>query len=136
MRIAIAGSPQSGKTTLSRTLNLTTKHTDDLIELDWSEASKKVSYWFDDLEIEIIEGVAVPRALRKWLSRNKEGKPVDKVIYLSNSYHKLTKGQETMAKGCRTVWNEILPELLERGVVIEDDVVKETKTNKIWRATL
>ncbi|MEE9573064.1 MAG: hypothetical protein V3W20_08460, partial [Candidatus Neomarinimicrobiota bacterium] len=137
IRIAIAGSPQSGKTTLSKVLNLNTKHTDDLIHLGWSEASEKISHsWIDDNTIQIIEGVAVPRALRKWLKNNLTGKPVDKVIYLNNPYIKLTKGQQAMAKGCRTVWDEIKPELTKRGVIVEDNIIKTKRVEKIWTSTM
>lgn len=137
MRIAIAGSPQSGKTTLSKTLNQGAMHTDDYMHLGWSKNSDVVSCWFDNPLMEVIEGVTVPRALRKWLKYNDTGKPVDKVIYLNNPYPKLTKGQQTMAKGCRTVWNEIVPELLKRGVIIEDDIIKEDWTSsKIWTSSM
>ncbi len=120
-RVAITGGPNTGKTTLSKSMQGTNvRHTDDLIKLGWSESSKAASYLFDDLDIYIIEGVAVPRALRKWLKRNIEGKPVDKIIYLNHSHIKLNTGQVRMAKGCKAVWNKILPELIKRGVEIDD----------------
>jgi len=120
MKIAIIGSPKSGKTTFSSSFVGNVKHTDDLISLGWSEASEKASFWFDE-SVDVIEGVAVPRALRKWLERNKTGKPVDKVIIVVNaSFCELSKGQLSMAKGIVTVWNEIVRELLARGVVVEE----------------
>ena len=120
MKIAIIGSPRSGKTTFSNTFSGNVKHTDELISLGWSEASEKASLWFDDENIAVIEGVSVPRALRKWLARNQTGKPVDKVIILSHSFQELSDGQMKMAKGIVTVWNEIVKELLARGVEVEE----------------
>ncbi len=121
MKIAIAGSPKAGKTTFSKELKGIIKHTDDLIPLGWSEASELISFWFDEKEVDVVEGVAVLRALRKWLKRNKENKekPVEKILYFSTPYLKLTPGQERMAKGNMTVWEEIKSELEERGVKIE-----------------
>ena len=119
MRVAIAGVPRAGKTTLAKKINSKNLCTDDLIDLGWSKASQEASMWFDKKSF-VIEGVAVPRALRKWLKAN-EGKPCDKLIWLAKPYEKLTKGQETMAKGCLTVMNEIKQELLERGVEISTE---------------
>ncbi len=124
MKVAIIGSPKSGKTTFSSSFSGDVKHTDELILLGWSEASEKVSFWFDE-NVNVIEGVAVPRALRKWLERNKTGKPVDKIIILTNApFCELSKGQATMAKGIVTVWKEIVGELLLRGVEIEEKFLK------------
>lgn len=123
--VAIAGVPRSGKTTLSqeafkRDINLKVLHTDDLIEThDWSAVSQEVSTWFDKKEKCLIEGVAVPRALRKWLAANPSGKPCEKIIWMPKPRLELKPGQETMAKGCIKVFNEIEKELLKRGVIIE-----------------
>lgn len=122
MRVAIAGVPKAGKTTLAEQLDGLKLATDALIhDHDWSGASQAASEWLDlrcaDL---VLEGVAVPRALRKWLARNSEGKPVDRVVWLGSPREELTPGQATMAKGCATVWREILPELKARGVEIEE----------------
>ena len=122
MRIAIAGGPRTGKTTLAADLDGLKLATDALMhDHDWSGASQAASEWLDlrcgDL---VLEGVAVPRALRKWLKRNPEGKPVDRVVWLSSPHVELSPGQATMAKGCETVWREILPEHKARGVEIEE----------------
>lgn len=121
-RILIAGGPKVGKTTLAaeleKQLGLVARHTDDLIgALDWSAASLEVSNWIDAEGAWIIEGVSVPRALRKWLERS-GGKPADEVYWSMVPKVELTKGQETMAKGCETVWGPVREELVRRGVSI------------------
>lgn len=115
MRVAITGGPHTGKTTLAGHAAL---HTDDLIgSQDWSAASAVVATWFEGQEPELcVEGVAVPRALRKWLATHPEGKPVDEVVVLERPHEPLTPGQQTMAKGAQTVLREIEPELVKRGV--------------------
>jgi len=123
-RIAIAGGPKTGKTTLaSRYEN--PRHTDDVQALGWSESSDEVCRWFDSKGPLVIEGVIVCRALRKWLRRNRTGKPVDRVIYLNDVHRPLTLGQRNLAKGCRTVFNEIRDELVSRGVVICDNLRRD-----------
>lgn len=117
MRLLIAGVPGSGKTTLAGEGAI---HTDDYIELGWSEASLAVSCLFDAIGPWVIEGVTVPRALRKWLVQHEDGKPCDKVIFLNEPWEELSKGQASMAKGCRTVWLQVVGELRERGVEIEE----------------
>lgn len=117
MRIAIAGGPRCGKTTLAETLGAA-RHTDDLIERGWSEASALTATWFDEPGPWIIEGVAVPRALRKWLAANPEGRPCDVVHWLGAPRVPLTDGQVSMFKGCAKVWGEIVGELQRRGVEI------------------
>ena len=130
-RILITGSPLAGKTTLARDIflqyNINMFHTDDLISPDkqnWSEVSQIVS---DKLYTMlhnsfIYEGVAIPRALRKFLNEYSEyrEKPCDLIIYMPNPRIRLTKGQESMRKGVETVWREILPQLISLGVRIEN----------------
>jgi adenylate kinase family enzyme len=121
MRILIAGIPRSGKTTLATTLEREHKlrvfHTDSLIPLGWSEASDVASGWIEQPAPWIIEGVAVVRALRKWLAKN-SGKPADVVHWLDQERVPLSDGQTSMAIGCRSVWREVLPELLGRRVKV------------------
>lgn len=119
-RIAILGAPRAGKTTLAAELGGLVRHTDDLVAThDWSGASLAASRWFDEPGAWVVEGVAVPRAARKWLARNETGKPFDHAIVLRTPRQPLTPGQHTMASGCETVWAEIEPELRRRGVTIE-----------------
>lgn len=123
-RLAILGAPRTGKTALAGTLaterNCAPRSTDELIGLGWSEASEAAAAWFDDPANQIIEGVAVARALRKWLAAHPEGKPVDRLIILTNApFEAHTPGQATMGKGINTVLAEIEPQLRARGVAIE-----------------
>ncbi len=127
MNIVIAGHPLTGKTTLAEVMlsevkdpeNVTVRHTDETIDLGWSEGSQEVSTWFDAEGPWIIEGVSTPRALRKWLERNPAGKPCDRIIFLiAKGLEGLIKGQASMAKGCDTVMGKIQQALVERGVLI------------------
>lgn len=100
-RIAIAGGPRTGKTTLSqRVTDRPVFHGDDHIALGWSESSLAMAR---DVESRpgplVVEGVQVPRALRK-------GMTVDVVIWLERPYTPQTPDQAIMAKGCRTVFDE------------------------------
>jgi hypothetical protein len=123
MRVLIAGVPRAGKTTFASSFSGEVLHTDDLIEThDWSGASAQAAEWMSRPGARVIEGVAVPRALRKWLAANAEGKPADVVYFLDEPHVNLQHGQIAMAKGCRTVWNEILPELRARGVEVRSSI--------------
>ncbi len=123
MIIAIAGGPRTGKTTLGVALALRSGtellSTDDLIALGWSPASQAVAARLltadDDL---IVEGVAVPRALRKALTQS-GARPCDRLIVMELPREDLSAGQRAMAKGVATVLEEIMPELRSRGVEIE-----------------
>lgn len=119
-RIVILGGPKTGKTTLANELFEAhgwphsvpdcdgcgmLRHTDDLIPLGWSEASQAASAWFDEPGPWIIEGVAAVRALRKWRDQHPgEPPPVDRVIYLTETFVEPTAGQRALAKGIETVW--------------------------------
>jgi len=125
-RYALVGGPRTGKTSLSRWVAAITGapevlHTDDLVGvLDWSDASAEAATWFDQEGPLVVEGVAVVRALRKWLAAHPEGKPVDLVIHMLEPKVARNKGQEAMAKGVETVFRQIEPELRARGVRIEE----------------
>lgn len=118
-RVLIAGVPRSGKTTHAKRFGDPTFHTDDLIgELEWSAASAEVANWISYPGPWCIEGVAVPRALRKWLAAHPGEKPCDVAYWMPSPHVSLTPGQEAMAKGCVKVWAEVEPELRARGVKI------------------
>jgi hypothetical protein len=120
-RLVIAGGPKAGKSTLAKKLGGVVRSTDSVRELGWSEASAEVAAWFDDEGDWTIEGVAAPRALRKWLSSHPKGRPCDRVLYISGAHEALSPGQAAMSAGVRTVWEEILPELKRRGVEVVTD---------------
>lgn len=122
MRIVIIGWPGTGKTTLAAELGaefgVTPRSTDELMNLDWSEASRRASFWFDEPGPWIIEGVAAPRALRKWKERNPGSPPpVDRVIRLTKLYRTLSPGATTMGKGVDKVLAEIMPWLQQASIV-------------------
>lgn len=100
-RIAIAGGPRTGKTTLSqRVTDRPVFHGDDHIALGWSQASEHLAAQVNAAAGPlVVEGVQVPRALRK-------GMRVDVVIWLERPYVAQTPEQAIMAKGCRTVFDE------------------------------
>lgn len=107
-RIAIAGGPRTGKTTLSnRVTDRRVVHTDDFIPMfkgrqdGWSELSRYVCALVNEHEGPIlIEGVRTPHALRK-------GMIVDAVIWLDKPLETLNRGQASMKQACLTVMDEV-----------------------------
>jgi DNA polymerase III delta prime subunit len=123
-RVLLAGGPGVGKSTrsavLATELGCEARHTDSLrTTFDWSGVSAEVATWFDAPGPWVIEGVAVPRALRKWLAAHPEGIPADVLYWGAVARVPTTPGQNAMAKGVATVWNEIRDVLLERGMRVE-----------------
>lgn len=123
-RIVIAGGPRTGKSTLGQTLFRSMRigslrQSDALIATHgWSDASLEASTWMTEPGPWIVEGVRSGHALRKWLAANPTGTPCDEVLFLDHPWVENTPGQAAMAKGCRTVFEEIRPELELRGVRI------------------
>lgn len=128
-KILITGAPKSGKSTLvskiknvdhyctdpQRMCDYGIKGTPD--HLDWSETSQFIAdNWIGKKQI--IEGVAIPRALRKWRLSNPHSQlPFDKLIILEGTFEPLSKGQLTMAKGIKKVMQELIstwPEIVDK----------------------
>lgn len=122
LRIGITGAPDSGKTTLAYKLagelahHPTVVSTDSYQHLGWSESSAKVAEVLSGMVNDhawsgIVEGVALPRALRKMLRAAPTVRPLDRLIILQGIYRAdgsrgveddLPKGQRSMAKGLLT----------------------------------
>jgi len=124
-RIVITGSPRAGKSVLAAALgaalSVEPRHTDELVgKLAWGEDSIEVARWFDAPGPWCIEGVTTVRALRKWLAAHAgdNEKPCDLVVYRAEPLEVLSKGQESMRKGCATIWAGITGALEARGVEI------------------
>ena len=102
-RIAIAGGPNSGKTTLCRLVKgRPVFHTDEHKHLAWEAVPHAViAEILNESAIKqfVVEGVQVPRTLRKGLE-------VDAVLWLNEALEPNSKGQEAMRKGCQTVLAE------------------------------
>lgn len=125
MIVCITGGPRTGKTHLAEAMALTSGttllRTDDLIALGWSQASQAVAARMltttGDL---IVEGVAVPRALRKALDQT-DGRPCDRLIVLRSVRPEAgarSPGQVAMDKGLWRVLRDVWTELVARGVEI------------------
>lgn len=120
----IAGGPRSGKSHLAATLKRDGFRLHDGEELKrlgvglGPDGSAAASRWLDESGPWICENVIMARALRKWLARNQTGLPADLFIQLDTQVTERVKGQQAMADGCQTVWDQIEPELVRRGAKI------------------
>ena len=125
MRVLVIGGPKVGKTTLADKLGAhggwPVRHTDDLISLGWSEASEEACRWIEEPGPWVIEGVAVVRSLRKWLSSHHRTEvPCDQVYFSQTPrVQLLLPGHISMTKGVLTVWSQVNRELMQRGVKID-----------------
>lgn len=126
-RILIGGGPRTGKTYLARRLGMTTGHrvmrTEAILArgATFAQLGGWVSEWMAQPGPCIIEGLAVPRGIRHWLRNHTEPVPFDKVYWLgTNPRITLTKGQESTAKACATVWAQCVAALQQQGIIIEE----------------
>lgn len=102
-RVAIAGGPRSGKTTLSKIVtDRPIFGTDALIgAISWEDAPHEIMRTLAEMSGPrwVVEGVQVPRALRKGLA-------ADAVLWLGGARSALTSGQDIMRKGVETVMRD------------------------------
>jgi hypothetical protein len=100
LRLCICGGPKTGKSSLGvalgNRLGLRVRHSDSVMGLGWSEASAEVASWFDEPGDVVIEGVAVVRAIRKWLAAHPTGRPCDELVVLDHAWAELTRNSEWM----------------------------------------
>jgi hypothetical protein len=89
--------------------------TDQLAQLGWSESSEAAARWLERPGPWICEGVVMPRALRKFLATHPDRSPADLVIFVNEQVTDRVTGQVSMAKGCETVFQEILLALKATG---------------------
>lgn len=99
-RIAIAGVPKAGKTTLSKLVHdRPVIHTDDHMDKLWADAPTAINEAVSEHDSWVCEGIQVGRCLRKGL------KP-DVVIWMEHPRIALKPNQKSMAKGCKTIFND------------------------------
>lgn len=121
----VAGGPRVGKTFISARLStesgIMARSTDELIDqgVKFQDAPPVVAKWLDDPGPWLIEGVHAIRALRIWLASNKEGLPFDRLFWSESAKVTRTSGQESCAKGCNTVWQQIEKDLEARGALVQ-----------------
>lgn len=83
--------------------------------MTWSGTSEWIAdSWLCRQGPFVMEGVALPRALRKWRERHPdEAPPCDEVIWLREPRMELTDGQARMLVGVETVMNELIDDWSE-----------------------
>ena len=97
-RIAIAGGPKAGKTSLASELaDRQVYHTDDFKELSWKDQPGIIIQLLKDKSRFVVEGIQVARALRKGLE-------VDIVIFIKFPKVELNGRQEGMRKMVDKDW--------------------------------
>lgn len=134
-RIAITGAPKAGKTRYADRHHAGALHVDLLRDQEpfssmphdeqWSAISQHVADRLATPGPVVIEGVQVPRALRKALRDRPDQKPVDEVLIIERQGRTVAKEHSSMAKGAATVLAEIRPALEALGVEIRTIVEPE-----------
>ena len=131
MRIAIVGSPRTGKSTWASKLAVslgidlfsTGKRaliaTDNYIGVPWESVPDVVLERLSGMDDWILEGCQTARVLRRWFKADPENaRKLTRVYYFDRPFVKRTPGQETMAKGIEKVWREVVPVLARAEVEV------------------
>lgn len=97
-RIAVAGGPLTGKSLISDTI-LDRPHvaTDTYMHLPWDEQASAISLALEGLDRFLLTGVRTGAVLM-------HGLKVDTAVWLDIPLQPLTKEQETMRRGARTMF--------------------------------
>jgi hypothetical protein len=150
MRVAILGSPRTGKTTyatkLARQLGVhlasTGKRTEaerGLVSTDnyigsgsYAELPERVIADLRKRDDFVLEGTQAARVLRRWLREAPDEPKLDKVLVFGKPWVQRNPRQEATAKGVKTVMRELLPLLRQAGVEIEEMTPPEM-TEEDWR---
>lgn len=105
-RVAITGAPRVGKTWLASSYGLDREviHTDTWQGVEWAKQPELIVAACSPLRRFLLEGVQVPRALRK-------GLVVDALIWLDTPAAEQTREQKSMGKAIATVLNGIRSQL-------------------------
>lgn len=124
-RLLVTGAPRTGKSTLAyklcpndsihlctdpQRLCTTPGAVGTPDELGWSEASQWIAdKWLTKPGPWIVEGVAVPRALRKYLAANGPDAPppCDKLIVLVDPHEALTPNQAAMGDALMQIIDDL-----------------------------
>ena len=120
-KTCLVGVPGSGKTTMAMELSdrgMNVHHTDTMITDNFYRSRNNVIKLMREEGGWLIEVIGALWALQELFRRDAKA-PCNRVIWLSSSRMSLTEGQERMASGLRTVWNEIEPKLNEQGVTVK-----------------
>jgi hypothetical protein len=105
-RVAITGGPRVGKTWLASTYGLDREvvHTDTWQGVQWDQQPALIVAACEPLQRFLLEGVQVPRALRKGLK-------IDALIWLDTPAATQTPAQKAMGKAVATVLHSIRAQL-------------------------
>jgi hypothetical protein len=124
-RILIAGGPRTGKSALAskfcKQFGGTLLRTERLLSqsFTWAELAMAAQVWLHRPGPWVMEGLTVPRVIRRWYRENDAPIPCDEIYWLGIVPNMaLEDGQVPVAKAVRTVWLECVPRLLDDGVAI------------------
>jgi len=132
MRIGVCGFPKSGKTSAYPDA----RHTDEVMHLQWSQASDAVASWFADKDKNlVVEGATVLRALRKI---RKAGKPcpIDKLVFFCVPLGPLEPHQKSIGGAQANMLLELIDWLPAVELVVSNVPTKRRPKNRAMVASL